>query len=95
MEGIQRISSPYPVHPDSSLERNTFPIVEGSDVIGRFAFIRLREGDTLPDIARHFSLGLGEISAANPGVDVWVPRAGERIMLPLRFILRMPRERAS
>ncbi len=87
MEGIQRISSPYPVHPDSSLERNTFPIVEGSDVIGRFAVIRLREGDTLPDIARHFSLGLGEISAANPGIDVWVPRAGERIMLPLRFIL--------
>jgi L,D-transpeptidase ErfK/SrfK len=32
-------------------------------------------------------LGINAISAANPGVDVWVPEAGERIVLPLRFIL--------
>ena len=51
------------------------------------AFIRLEKGDTLPDVARHFSLGTNEISAANPGVDVWVPKDGERIMLPLSFIL--------
>jgi len=51
------------------------------------------KGDTLPDIARHFSLGINAISAANPGVDVWVPEAGERIMLPLSFILPdAPRE---
>ena len=30
---------------------------------------------------------LNGISAANPGVDIWVPEAGERIMLPLSFIL--------
>ena len=38
-------------------------------------------------MARHFSLGINAISAANPGVDVWVPEAGERIILPLSFIL--------
>jgi L,D-transpeptidase ErfK/SrfK len=51
------------------------------------AFISLKKGDTLPDIARHFSLGINGVSAANPGVDIWVPKAGERIILPLSFIL--------
>jgi L,D-transpeptidase ErfK/SrfK len=57
------------------------------EVIGRMAIIRLKKGDTLPDIARHFSLGINSVSAANPGVDVWVPRARERVVLPLSFIL--------
>ncbi|HNY64784.1 MAG TPA: L,D-transpeptidase family protein [Deltaproteobacteria bacterium] len=83
----QEKPSSYPLYPESRLERNTFPIVGGSDVIGRLAFVRVEEGDTLPDIARHFSLGVSQISAANPGVDVWVPQDGERVMLPLRFVL--------
>ncbi len=87
MKSIQEISSPFEIHPENHLERNKFPVVKGSDVIGRLAVIRLEKEDTLPDIARHFSLGINEVSAANPGVDVWVPKAGERIMLPLRFIL--------
>lgn len=87
MKGLQRMSSPYPIHPESSLERNRFPVVHGSDVIGRLAFVRLEDGDTLTDIARHFSLGFNEVSAANPGIDAWVPEAGELVMLPLRFIL--------
>jgi L,D-transpeptidase ErfK/SrfK len=70
-----------------TIEKNEFPVVKGNDVVGQLAFIRLEKGDTLPDIARHFGLGLNVIMAANPGVDVWAPKEGERIMLPLRFIL--------
>jgi L,D-transpeptidase ErfK/SrfK len=69
------------------IEKNDFSIVKGDDVVGRLAVIRLEKGDTLPDIARHFSLGINEISATNPGVDIWAPEAGGRIMLPLSFIL--------
>jgi L,D-transpeptidase ErfK/SrfK len=69
------------------IEENYFLVEKEADVIGRLAAIRLRDGDTLPDIARHFSLGINTVSAANPQVDVWVPRAGERIVLPLSFIL--------
>lgn len=72
--------------PDS-IEKNYFLLNEKDDVIGQMATVRLRRGDTLPDIARHFSLGINTVSAANPGVDVWVPKAGERIVLPLSFIL--------
>jgi L,D-transpeptidase ErfK/SrfK len=87
LKSLQETSSPYEIQPETSLERNRFPVVKGSDIVGRLAVIRLEKGDTLPDIARHFSLGINDISTANPGVDIWVPEAGERITLPLRFIL--------
>lgn len=69
------------------IERNDFRVAEGEDVIGRLATINLKKGDTLPDIARHYSLGINTVSAANPRVDIWVPEAGERITLPLSFTL--------
>lgn len=72
---------------EENIERNEFPVAKGDGVIGRLAFTTLEKGDTLPDIARHFGLGLDGVSAANPGVDLWVPEAGKRIMLPLSFIL--------
>lgn len=74
-------------HTEQGIETNDFPVAQGEDVIGRLAVVTLKKGDTLPDIARHFGLGINAISAANPGVDVWVPEAGDRIMLPLSFIL--------
>jgi len=73
--------------PEREIARNRFPVETGDDVIGRLAAVRLERGDTLPDIARHFGLGINALSAANPGVDVWAPAAGERITLPLSFIL--------
>ncbi len=78
---------PIPKQLEENIERNEFSVSEGDDVVGQLAFISLEKGDTLPDIARHFSLGINEVSAANPRVDIWVPEAGERIMLPLSFIL--------
>jgi len=93
INSVQEKSWFTPGYPEKEIERNEFSIAKGDDVIGRVAFIRLKKGDTLPDIARHFSLGINAISAANPGVDLWVPATGERILLPLSFILpNSPRE---
>jgi L,D-transpeptidase ErfK/SrfK len=69
------------------IERNAFAVAAGDDVVGTLAVVKLEKGDTLPDIARHFSLGINAISAANPGVDVWVPEPGREVILPLTFIL--------
>jgi L,D-transpeptidase ErfK/SrfK len=80
-------SLPLPSHLEEKIEQNDFFIAKEDDVIGRLAVIRLEKGDTLPDIARHFSLGINTVSAANPGIDIWVPKVGERILLPLSFIL--------
>jgi L,D-transpeptidase ErfK/SrfK len=87
LRGVQENSWLAPGHVEKEIERNTFSVARGNDVIGRLAATRLEKGDTLPDIARHFSLGNNAISAANPGVDMWAPEAGERVILPLSFIL--------
>jgi L,D-transpeptidase ErfK/SrfK len=82
-----------PGFPAEDLEQNNFPVAKGDDVIGQLAVMKIAAGDTLPDIARHFSLGINALRAANPGVDTWVPKAGQRIMLPLSFTLPdAPRE---
>jgi L,D-transpeptidase ErfK/SrfK len=80
-------SLPPPRHLEEKIERNDFFVAKEDDIIGRLAVIRLEKEDTLPDIARHFSLGVNTVSAANPGIDIWVPKAGGRILLPLSFTL--------
>jgi L,D-transpeptidase ErfK/SrfK len=84
-EALEKL--PLPIQHEEMIERNDFFVAKEDDVIGRLAIIRIEKEDTLPDIARHFSLGINTVSAANPGIDVWVPQAGERILLPLSFIL--------
>ncbi len=71
----------------TTIEQHDFAVTGGNDVIGRLAVVKLEKGDTLPDIARHFGLGINAISAANPRVDVWAPKTGEQVILPLSFIL--------
>ncbi len=80
------ILQPPEQDPDS-IPKNYFLVGEKEEVIGQLAAIRLDHGATLPDIARHFSLGINTLAAANPEADVWVPRAGDRIVLPLSFTL--------
>lgn len=43
--------------------------------------------DTLPDLARRYSLGYEEIQRANPGVDLWLPGEGTNILLPGQRLL--------
>jgi len=75
-----------------TIEKNDFPVAKGNDVVGQLASIKLEKGDTLPDVARHFSLGLNVLTASNPGVDLWAPEPGKRIILPLSFILPASRK---
>jgi L,D-transpeptidase ErfK/SrfK len=70
-----------------SIQSHNF-ILNGKDsIIGDLATVSLREGDTLPDIARHFGVGFQHIAEANSGVDLWVPQQGVRVVLPLKFTL--------
>jgi L,D-transpeptidase ErfK/SrfK len=56
-------------------------------VIGEPRTYRIREGDTLIDVARFHDLGYDEIVEANPGVDPWVPPVGKEIVLPTAWVL--------
>src|SRR5256884_4155370 len=68
-------ASVYPLPPD------------GSPVVGSDESMQAVYEDTLPDIAHRYSLGYYEIIRANPGVDVWLPGAGTKLLLPGRRIL--------
>ena len=57
------------------------------DLIGEPTFYLTQGGETLLDVALERNLGVPEISAANPGVDPWVPGAETLVTLPTQFIL--------
>jgi L,D-transpeptidase ErfK/SrfK len=56
-------------------------------MIGSDTTILSHHQDTLFDIARRHGLGYEEIVRANPGVDIWMPGEGTRVLLPKRRIL--------
>lgn len=66
----------------------TFPLpTDGSTVVGQLRVVTADSRNTLLDIARHYDLGYEEITLANPGVSVWLPGDGTRIVVPTEFIL--------
>ncbi|HYL18242.1 MAG TPA: L,D-transpeptidase family protein [Burkholderiales bacterium] len=66
----------------------TFPLPPaGTDIVGEVKVVRAKGSETLLDIARRYGLGYGEMTAANPGVDPWVPGDGTQVVLPTEFIL--------
>jgi L,D-transpeptidase ErfK/SrfK len=68
--------------------RSPLPLpADGSPVIGANTTVVSRYRDTLFDIARRYGMGFEEIMHANPGVDIWLPGEGTRILLPNRRIL--------
>ncbi len=75
------------------IESNYFFLNVNDSIIGQTAAVHSKEGETLPDIARHFGLGFGEIVRANKDLNVWQLAVGSRVLLPLQFILpNVPRE---
>lgn len=87
MPKVQDDFRPVPRQLEEYRAGNEYSLGKGDEVIGRLRSVSLVKGDTLPDIARHFGLGLNAVTAANPGVDIWVPEAGKRILLPLSYTL--------
>jgi L,D-transpeptidase ErfK/SrfK len=77
-----------------SAAASVYPLpADGSAVVGTDEALTAAHEDTLPDLAHRYSLGYYEIIRANPGVDVWLPGAGQRLVLPGRRILPSgPRE---
>jgi len=67
----------------------SFPLpADGGTVVGEARVVRLEDArNTLLDVARHYDLGYEEIVAANPGVPVWLPPKGARIVVPTEFVL--------
>lgn len=73
------------VHPPP--RASAFDLSGTTDVVGELYVVTAREDDTLFDLARRYNLGIGEIVAANPGVDQWLPGVGTPVVLPTRYVL--------
>ena len=56
-------------------------------VVGTTTTYRVRDGDTLLDVARWFDLGYNEIVEANPGLDPWLPPVGSTLKVPTAWVL--------
>ena len=56
-------------------------------VIGRLRVYPIKPNESLPEIARRYDIGIEAISAANPGVDLFIPDPGSWILLPTEWIL--------
>ncbi|HVT34816.1 MAG TPA: L,D-transpeptidase family protein [Nevskiaceae bacterium] len=57
------------------------------DLVGVPTWINAQPGDTLATIAFRQGLGFREVIHANPGVDPWKLRTGQRIALPTQLLL--------
>jgi L,D-transpeptidase ErfK/SrfK len=88
--------APAPVAPALAAPVDTHKFVladPNQDVVGTVQITVAGKSDTLLDIARRFNVGYEEIERANPGVDIWLPGAGRRIVVPTQFVLpAAPRE---
>jgi L,D-transpeptidase ErfK/SrfK len=73
--------------PVSARGATFFLPTDGSNIVGQLQVVAADSRNTLLDIGRHFDLGFEEITAANPGVSIWLPGEGTRIIVPTQFIL--------
>jgi len=71
----------------AGVHAEVFTLAPDQDLIGESGQVQAEQQDTLPDLARQYHLGFDEISAANPGVDVWLPKPGTVIRLPRQHLL--------
>lgn len=69
-------------------EAATFPLPPAHEgLVGQVQEARVHDGETLLDLARRYDVGLSELQDANPGVDPWLPAAGQRIVIPTQYLL--------
>jgi L,D-transpeptidase ErfK/SrfK len=65
-----------------------FPLNNPSKIIiGAANSHIIREKETLVELARKYSIGYNEITAANSDIDPWVPEKGAKIVIPTVWLL--------
>jgi len=76
-----------------SAQATQYPLTDAQALMfGEIETITAFGEDTLPDLARRYSLGYEEIQKANPGVDLWLPGEGTPILIPNQRLLPTIRE---
>ena len=53
-------------------------------LVGRMQYHRVKQGETLLDVARDAGLGFHEVRDANPTIDEWIPPPGVEVVVMIR-----------
>ncbi len=62
-------------------------------IVGQMDSVVASRENTLLDIARKYGFGYQDLKLLNPTIDTWMPKEGEVVQLPSRFILpNVPRQ---
>jgi L,D-transpeptidase ErfK/SrfK len=80
-------AAPPPEAPPAEAYQFSIDPKLNDEVVGEVQITQTTQQDSLADIARRFSIGYNEMQRANPGVDMWVPGAGRRVVVPTQFVL--------
>jgi len=64
-----------------------FHFDEHHEVLGKNKRYTVKENESLYEIARKYKTGFNEITAANPGIDPYVPGKGSLLILPTSRLL--------
>jgi len=57
------------------------------DIVGALQTEQVKENETLIALTRRSGFGQEEVRIANPATDRWIPRPGEPVIIPSRYIL--------
>ncbi|MFN3479798.1 MAG: L,D-transpeptidase family protein [Thermodesulfovibrionales bacterium] len=66
---------------------DVFLLKKDSTLIGTVQEYRVKDNESLIEIARRFNLGYNEIVDANPDLDPFVPKNGSSVLIPSSWIL--------
>lgn len=65
----------------------TYAISGGQDVVGDTFSVSLRQGDSMDTLAARYDMSVHEILEANPSLGMNRIRAGQKVIIPARFVL--------
>lgn len=73
--------------PASHVGAQVFPCPDGESLIGDIRVYKVKDGESLIELARDMDLGYNEIMDANPGLDPFVPGKDSIVLIPTSWVL--------
>ncbi|MDG0996187.1 MAG: L,D-transpeptidase family protein [Gammaproteobacteria bacterium] len=71
----------------AKVSADTYHYQVGDEVVGNMGIYVLKENDNFLALAQELRVGFNELVEANRNIDPWIPEAGERIIVPTRYVL--------
>lgn len=71
----------------STSEASVYALPAHGNVVGALKAVTTHRDDTLLDIGRFYDLGYNQVTAANPGINPWLPGQASKVVIPAEYVL--------